>query len=544
MCSRAISTCSSLGALALLLCHIGMGTCDPRELGEWQIIGHSGVPAMHAALMQTGKVIFLDKAEPWTYAVINGEYTFSTEFDPKTGKTVPLTVTSNTFCSAGGFLPDGTLVNVGGAEAFRKKVEGYNRIRLLKPCNPKNRIPSQCDWQDHGTATLSSKRWYPTVASLSDGRLFVLGGSTKSADENRPEINQASYEIYPNPRKSVPIQFLKDSMPNNLYPGVHLLPNGHLFIWANNKAISFDYKNDKEISKHADIPGYPRSYPLTGSSVLLPLDPANDYAAEVIVFGGSQKHLRRNWIASPGDNTLQRIDLSKSNPAWQEETMPYPRVMPDGVILATGDVFISNGARQGIAGFNTSTIRKADRPVLTPILYSPYKRRGSRFTKLMPSTIPRMYHSVSLLLPDGRVLVSGSNPIDKPTEHPPASIKWGTEFRVEAYSPPHLFSTHRRLDIIAAPEGIRYGEKFTIRIKTFSQEKAPVVRAALVHTGFSTHSNHMSQRYVKLKLGRSRDGYVTFTAPPHGAIAPPGPYMLFVLENDLPCRRARFLILG
>lgn len=278
--------------------------------------------------------------------------------------------------------------------------------------------------------------------------------------------------------------------------------------------------------------------------MLLPLDPANNYTAEVIVFGGSEKHLRSNWIASPGDNTLQRINLSKGNPDWQEEKMPYPRVMPDGVILATGDVFISNGARQGIAGFNSSTVRKADSPVLTPIIYSPYKRRGSRFTKLSPSTVPRLYHSVSLLLPDGRVLVSGSNPLDKPTEHPPASLKWGTEFRVEAFSPPHLFGTHRRLDILAAPQRIRYGRKFTIRIKTFSHGQAPLIRAALVHTGFVTHSNHMSQRYVKLKLERARDGFLTFNAPPNGAVAPPGPYMLFVLENDLPCRRARFLILG
>jgi hypothetical protein len=59
--------------------------------GEFRVIGDSGVPAMHAALMPNGKVMFLDKIENHTQLKFdNGEFAYSAEWDPVTGEIAPL----------------------------------------------------------------------------------------------------------------------------------------------------------------------------------------------------------------------------------------------------------------------------------------------------------------------------------------------------------------------------------------------------------------------------------------------------------------------
>ncbi|KAG5455464.1 MAG: glyoxal oxidase N-terminus-domain-containing protein, partial [Olpidium bornovanus] len=395
----------------------------------------------------------------------------------------------------------GTLVNVGGAEAYRRTSEGYNVIRSLTPCKKEKRVPpvpaagppalpdEKCDWRMDGRVVLADHRWYPTVATLADGRLIVVGGSKQSTGINIDNLNVPTYEFYPREAggSSIHMPFLVDTMPFNLYPGLHLLPNGRLFVWANNKAMEFDYMTNTVAKVHPDIPGPPRSYPLTGSSVLLPLDPRNNYKTEVIVFGGSEGMFPPAWNSSKGADSFARIDLSSEAPEWEIETMPLPRVMPDGVILADGTVFISNGAARGVAGYNVSVRVKASNPVMVPVIYSPLRPPGKRFRKMARARVPRMYHSVSLLLPNGQVLVAGANPIDKPTEAPPSWLRWGTEFRVEAFSPPYLFSGRRRLEVVKAPARLAYGRRFWVTVRHVlrprSGRRPPRLEAALVHTG-------------------------------------------------------------
>ena len=59
--------------------------------GDFKIVGDSGVPAMHAALMPNGKVVFLDKIENYTKLQFdNEEFAYSSEWDPVSGKVTPL----------------------------------------------------------------------------------------------------------------------------------------------------------------------------------------------------------------------------------------------------------------------------------------------------------------------------------------------------------------------------------------------------------------------------------------------------------------------
>ena len=91
--------------------------------------------------------------------------------------------------------------------------------------------------------------------------------------------------------------------------------------------------------------------------------------------------------------------------------------MPNLVSLADGSVLILNGATQGVAGFGL-----AEGPNFGAVLYDPTQPIGSRFSILGDTIVARMYHSEAVLLPDGRVLVSGSDP---------QSPIYPEEFRIE-----------------------------------------------------------------------------------------------------------------
>jgi hypothetical protein len=142
--------------------------------------------------------------------------------------------------------------------------------------------------------------------------------------------------------------------------------------------------------------------------------------------------------------------------------------MPDAVLLPTGRVLIVNGAGSGISGYGNVRDQvgasNADKPVLTPVLYEPNAPAGQRFSlEGMPtSKIPRLYHSVATLTPNGEVMVAGSNPnLDR------SEVKYGTEYRVEWIGPDYM--SMKRPDIrMKAPRIIGFGETINITVKVQS----------------------------------------------------------------------------
>ncbi|KAG9284523.1 hypothetical protein G9A89_014127 [Geosiphon pyriformis] len=486
-------------------------------VGQWDYVGVSGVSSMHGILAPgTNKVIFIGRVEKETQVKLNGKYAYSTEYDLDTNTIRPLSVRTNTFCSAGSYLPNGTLINLGGAEATQGVPSGYNKIRSFTPCDD-----GSCDWVE-SEISLVANRWYPTVEQLADGTLFIIAGSVKGVYVNNETVNVPSFETYPpSPQGVVQFDFLVETLPYNLYPMVHLLPDKNLFILANTRAIIFDTNTWSIKNRLPDIPGVPRNYPLTGASVLLPLSPENDWNPEILVCGGANK-LNRN---ASGDHTCGRIKPLSDSPTWEMDTMPFGRVMPDMTLLANGELMILNGCNQGTAGFT-----KCSDPTLTPVIYDYTRKIGSRFKKMQPSYIPRMYHSIGFTVPSGQVLVSGSNPNRKPLIDGP----YPTEYRVELFSPTYMFTGNPRPLIVNAPGSVSYGQNFVINIITY--RKKPKIKANILNSGFVSHSTHMSQRLVWLTAKLVSVGKVKLTAPPAGGVAPPGPYLLFIVEDGVPSK--------
>ncbi|KAI4354578.1 hypothetical protein L6164_003428 [Bauhinia variegata] len=499
--------------------------------GMWEVlVPNAGIASMHTAVTRFNTVVLLDRTNigPSRKMLLKGHcrtnqhdavlkndcYAHSALFDLQTNSIRPLMILTDTWCSSGQFLPNGTLLQTGGDS------DGLKKIRKFEPCEPNG----SCDWVELNHIELAEGRWYATNQILPDGSVIIVGGRATN-----------TVEFYP-PRKNGAVSFpflsdMEDAQMDNLYPYVHLLPSGHLFIFANTKAVLYDHESNKVLRNYPPLDGGPRNYPSAGSSAMLALQ--RDYStAEIVVCGGAQYGVfLEKTTDSPAHGTCGRIVATEPDPVWQMEDMPFTRIMGDMVMLPTGDVLIINGAQKGAQGFEM-----ASNPCLYPVLYRQDQPAGLRFMTLNPGTVPRMYHSTANLLPDGRVLLAGSNPhifYKFDAEFP-------TELRIEAFSPEYLSADRANIrpTMEEMPETVRYGETFDV----FVSVSLPVVGIVEINLGsapFATHSFSHGQRLVKLAVtsavpdgnGRYKIGC---TAPPNGMVAPPGYYMAFAVNQGVP----------
>ncbi|KAL1369636.1 hypothetical protein HN51_000030 [Arachis hypogaea] len=507
--------------------------------GEWQLLQKSiGIVAMHMQLLHNDHVVIFDRTNfglsnlslpnarcrrnPREMVVKNDCTAHSVEYDVAANSYRALFVETDTWCSSGAVTPDGTLVQTGGFN------DGERAVRTFTPC-------PNCDWRENENGLLV-RRWYATNHILPDGRLIIIGGTS-----------QFNYEFYPKKdamdSNTYTLPFLQQTndplVENNLYPFVFLNVDGNLFIFANNRAILFNYQKSTIERTYPTIPGgEPRSYPSTGSAVLLPLRNLSkpNLEAEVLVCGGAprgsfEKAKTGNFI--PALNTCGRITITDSNPKWEMETMPSGRVMNDMVILPNGNVLLINGAALGTAGWEFGR-----EPVLNPFLYKTYGRAGSRFEVQNPSNIPRVYHSTAILLRDGRVLVAGSNPHGGYSFN---NVTFPTELRLEAFSPSYLDPSFEdvRPKIIAPALQVKYGQKLTLRFGVTAALVRNSVAVTMVAPPFNTHSFSMNQRLLVLEPSDVRDvGKLSYevdvTMPGSAVLAPPGFYLLFVVHQEVP----------
>ena len=176
-------------------------------------------------------------------------------------------------------------------------------------------------------------------------------------------------------------------------------------------------------------------------------------------------------------------------------------LLPDRTVLANGGSMMEESGADAI--FEAE-------------IYHPDARGGpGNWTMAAMSRVARLYHSVALLMPDGKVITSGSNPARK-TE----------ELRIEVFWPPYLFAGERPSCTPSETE-IHYGGTLAAAVPDAGQ----IVSACLIRPGATTHSMDGEQRLVDLPHQVSGPDEVSLQLPSATTIAPPGWYMLFVLST-------------
>ncbi|XP_057840692.2 aldehyde oxidase GLOX isoform X2 [Cryptomeria japonica] len=496
-----------------------VGRGEEIQEGRWELlVENAGVSAMHMTLTHTDKVVIFDQTLAGPSKMLRADiscnnqttngtedcWAHSIEYDIAANSVRPLRLLTDTFCSSGAFDSTGRLVQTGGWN------NGYRVTRYFTPCSD-----SSCDWVESSTL-LFSRRWsfnYEFLPKRPGEGSFRLPFLIQTHDTNEE---------------------------NNLYPFLHLSSDGNLFIFANRNSILLDYNQNRVLRTFPTIPGAgSRSYPSSGSSVMLPLDNANNFQrVEIMICGGAADRAftraRDDQAFLQALQSCGRIEITSPNPVWQMEEMPGPRVMNDMLILPTGEILIINGAEQGSAGY-----QNARAPALSPFLYRPTQAMANRFSILGSTKIPRMYHSTANVLPDGRVLVGGSN---SNFGYNFSDVPFPTELRIEAYIPYYLHSYYDpiRPSILSVfPRKINYRSKFVVR---FSVQRPPGVniRFHVYAPPFTTHSVSMNQRMLSLAATpvalRNSSYLVGLMAPPNPVVAPSGYYLLTVVNGGVPSR--------
>ncbi len=469
-----------LPVLAMAICFAtlpGLACAQANVQGQWQTLPNlMPINPVHAALLHNGNVL-----------VVSGSGNLPTNtnlqaavFDPQTGTVATQPVGWDMFCNGMVVLPDGRAFINGGTLQY-DPFHGELRSAVYDLTTG-----AFTDVQN-----MAHGRWYPTVTNLADGTLMTFSGLTETGGTN------TTVEIYTvGTGWSAPIG---SPFTPPLYPRMTLLPNGKVFYSGSTTQSRLFDPVAKTWSSVVATTNYggTRTY---GTSVLLPLTPANNYKPVVMIMGGG----------NPSTATTELIDLSAATPKWSSgPSMSQPRIEMNATILPNGKIIALGGSLNdedtGTASLNAD-------------LYDP---ATNTFSSAGQNAFARLYHSNSLLLPDATVLFIGGNP-----------ARGTYEQHMEIYSPAYLFNPDgtpaARPAITGVPSsGIGYGSAFQVQ----TPDAASISSVVLMRPGAPTHSFDMEQRSVAMNF-TAGSGVLNVTAPPNSNIAPPGYYLVFILNSS------------
>lgn len=527
---------------------------------RFEVTGNSGVSAQQMFLSTPEKVIVIDKTEGnGNNLNIDGHPAWGTEYDVTSDEYRPLSIRSNTFCAGGNVLGNGTWLNVGGNQAVGPggltsdawvygNDDGGRAVRLFDPCDDEN-----CEFREDYEMT--TRRWYPTLETLEDGSIIIIGGCDFGGYVNDANQNNPTYEFFPPRDGPRGLNILLSTLPANLFPLTFLLPSGNIFINSNRGNEIFDYKNAIE-HPIADTPHSVRTYPGSAAHAMLPLTPANNWTATLWFCGGTdlqpdQFTLDWNIAGFPADNSCISMTPDESTEWQDEDDLPEGRSMGNMIALPDGRFVILNGIGSGTAGYGNTSWALGQSfgqdPINSPLYFDPEQPRGRRFSRsgMGDSTVGRLYHSSALLLPDGSIMSSGSNPNADYVAPFTPGYPYATEYRVEHYYPSYY--TNPRPQPSGLPETLGYGgDYFEVNVE-MDEADVENTKVVLIRPGFSTHAMNMGQRYVQLDHTASyANGNATLFVsqlPPNPAILAPGPCMIFVVVDGTPSI-GQFIMIG
>jgi len=367
-------------------------------------------------------------------------------------------------------------------------------------------------------SNLNLARWYPSLVRLINGKVLAVSG----LDQFGRIIIGHNEEWDPRTRSWSVIPKLTRSFPT--YPALFLMPTGNLFFTGANAGfgpLDPNWRNpgiwNPDTNAFKSVLGMRNpNMTETAGSVLLP--PAQDQRYAIIGGGGVGDSNR-------GTGRIDVVDLKRSAPRWQPAgALPEPTRYPGAVITPNDKVIIAGGSR-GYRGAHASDILECH-------LYDP---RTGKLTSLANPSVGRDYHSEALLLPDGRILTLGGDPL----YHDKLDTANGYfEQRIEIYTPPYLYNGPRPR-LTAGPQQLTRGGTAVFT----TPRAAEIASARLMRPSAATHVTDLEQRSIALGVRRTASA-VALTVPSSAGLVPPGWYMLFVTNRQGSPSIARWVHVG
>lgn len=444
------------------------------SMGQWDPPMSWPAVAIHATLLPNGKVL--------TWSRMDRPPVLWDPANP--GNFTTLSEPADLFCSGMALLPDGKLFVTGGHSGVDTK-----GIKTAFTFDYKTNSWFQAP-------DMSKGRWYPTATALASGEALVVAGTDEAAGNVLiPEIYQPGSNTWRS------LTTASRSLP--YYPMMFGAPDGSVYYAGPEQSTA--YLNTSGTGSWAAGPTRTCCYRDYGSAVM--------YAVgQILVVGGG----------SPPTNTAERIDIHSAGTWTSSGTMSVGRRQSNATLLADGTVLVTGGT--DATGFNGPPTTSA---VLAAELWNP--NNPTVWKKLASMTHYRLYHSTALLLPDGRVLSAGSGQ--------PAATGLTDDYTAEIFSPPYLFKPDgtpaTRPVITSAPTEIPYsvtwpnGQSFTIQ----TPDAAGIVKVTLIRLSAVTHAFNQNQRMNILPF-TTGNGTLTINAPVNSNRAPPGHYMLFIINSS------------
>jgi len=344
--------------------------------------------------------------------------------------------------------------------------------------------PATLTWERVGDTV--GNRFYSTTLGLNDGKVATLYGSATK-----------TIEVYEHGAGwAAPIAMPASMNHHEYYPWTYVLPDGRLFIAGpHDPTHRFDLAVPAAAESFPTVFGNRSTGGEKGSSAMFILRPP-DYRPVVMVMGGNP---------APARKTAETIDLADPVPTWSavaDLNLERPQQFT-ATLLPDGRVFVGGGII-GLPDGDACEIFDPRNPgagwALGPVMQR-----------------PRSYHSSFLLLRDGSVLAGGA----PPDADPPAVYTLH-----ERYFPSYFDAV--RPQITAAPGVVNYGGNFVIN----TPNPGSLLEVVMLRAGSVTHGFNMSQRGLELVISGTAAGSITVEGPPNANLAPPGWYLLFVLDTD------------
>jgi hypothetical protein len=465
----------------------------PQEAstGKWDPPVAWDIVPLHMTLLSSGKILGWGKHEP------DGSMGMPRLWDPAVGPpTTASTAHADTmlFCSGHALMADGRLMVSGGHKADDRGLDVTNIFD-----------PSTESWIP-GLAKMAKGRWYPTVTTLADGRMVTVAGrDTASSVVLIPEIWENNRWV----------QLTGASLRLPYYPRLMVALNGKLFYAGERvkaRYLDVDAVTDNGRGRWSSSAGFTHLWPYNrdyGSAVM--------YETGKVLYvggGGDLKWSTNDPKSSTPTATAETIDLNVTGPHWSNtDPMHFARRHLNATILPDGQVLVTGGTSAG--GFNTlaGAVHAAEA----------WDPQTGHWSLLAGNSIDRAYHSVSLLLPNGTVLHGASGDANVPL----STQSYPRQPNHEIFRPPYLFKGVRPTITSLSKTTVAYGETFTVTTPFAAQ----ITKVRWIRLGSVTHAFDANQRANTLTFARG-SGLVRVTVPASGKRAPPGHYLLFLLNRN------------